>query len=1137
MAGDANGNEDVFLFERATGTNTLVSHVGGASGNGASNEPLLSGDGSWVVFMSAATNLVGGSDTNAQSDVFLYSSSSDTVTLVSHAVGSPTTAGDNRSSAPTVADDGSWVSYLSRSTDLVSATDANGRDDVFLFEQATGQNTLVSHTASSTSTAGDRRSDTPALAANAAAVFFQSEATDLVADVTYGPTVSVFFHDRATGVNEAVSRVDFGQLPFTANALSSAPSLSDDGRFVTFLSEALDLVPDQQDVRETQDVFFYDSLTGRVTLVSHVPGSSVMTGTQEEDHDPLDRPVISGDGEFVVFQSFAPDLVGGSDTNDDPDLFLWERATGAVSLISHAAGSMTTAANNISGDAAINTDGTHVVFETRATDLGFTEDNFSDDIYLWERATGTLTLVSHAFGSATTGSSYSRDPVISGDGSIVSFISFSNNLVSGLSDINLGPDVYSWEASNGLVRLVGHIPGSTTDTPDDFGSGEPVVSRDGAWVAFKSNSDELVPGIDTNSGFDIYLWERASGLVRLVSHVPGAPSTAGNNWSDDAVISDNGAYITFTSRSTDLQAGITDSNNDYDIYQWHRASGTATLISHVEGAPLTAGNGTSSEPTMSGDGAWVAYKSFATNLIIGSDTNGSTDVFRWDRAGDDTTLVSHKLGAITTAGSVSNSSPMVSHSGAFVTFASRSDDLVAEDYGNTDILLFGDDLDTDLAVSVTADPEPVGLGWEVTWTIDVTNNGPGAASRVLVRDSLPAGVTFSDAEGMDWNCNIQVGTVACLLLGLEAGEMAPSLEISGIVPGTPGMLNNTVTVTSAAVDLSALNDSDSVESIVQGLPPRVVEVKADPSAETLDECRSTSQTLDGLTLSFSQIMSNPPGTTGSADDMTDPNNYYLVSAGPDRDLQTVACGAVAGDDEVIAVTQVTANGSSTEALLEPATALGDDLYRVFACASLADDLGFGLDGDGDGFSGGDFSRQLRVDTGNLLTDGALDCNLDSWWQLEEDAAEIAHNAVDIDTASASGSARAMNLTADELGLFQCLQTQLSELNLLASVRVEDAIDLVGRLECAGYDQLDCSGLLLGEDSAETSLDENPGVWVGLSTGLTVPAGASTLCGITLWTPGGLAFEVLVDDLVAREALLFTDGFESGDTSAWSGVIP
>jgi hypothetical protein len=63
------------------------------------------------------------------------------------------------------------------------------------------------------------------------------------------------------------------------------------------------------------------------------------------------------------------------------------------------------------------------------------------------------------------------------------------------------------------------------------------------------------------------------------------------------------------------------------------------------------------------------------------------------------------------------------------------------------------------------------------------------------------------------------------------------------------------------------------------------------------------------------------------------------------------------------------------------------------------------------------------------------------------------------------------------------------------------------------------------------------VWVGLSTGLTVPAGASALCGFTLWTPGGLPFDVFVDDLVAREALLFTDGFESGDTSAWSGVIP
>jgi len=1088
--------------------------------------------------MSQATDLVGGSDTNAQDDLFLYDSSTDTVTLVSHAAGSPTAAANNRSSSPSIADDGSWVAYLSRATDLVTATDGNSGDDVFLFEQTTGQNTLVSHTASSTTTAGDRTSNTPALAAGAASVFFQSEASDLVADVTYGPSVFTFVHDRASGANEAVSRVDFGLLPFTANALSSAPSISDDGRFVTFLSEALDLVPDQQDVRDTQDVFLYDSLTGKVTLVSHVPGSSVTTGSQPADHDPLDRPLVSGNGDYVVFQSFAPDLVGGSDTNDATDLFLWERATGAISLISHAAGSMIIAANNESGDASINTDGTHVVFETRASDLGFTDNNFTDDAYRWERATGTLTLVSHAFGSATTASSFSRDPVISADGSIVGFISFASNLVAGLNDINLGPDAYVWDASTGAVRLVGHVPSSESDTPDDFGSSEPAVSRDGAYVAFRSNSDELVPGIDTNSGPDIFLWERASGLVRLVSHIPGAPATAGNNWSEDPVVGDDGAYITFTSRSTDLQAGITDTNNDFDVYQWHRASDTATLISHVEGDALTAANGVSSEPTMSGDGARVVFKSFATNLRVGSDTNAATDVFRWDRATNESTLASHKLGEATTAGASSNSSPMVSHSGAFVSFASRSDNLVANDFGNTDVFLFGDDLDTDLAVSVTADPEPVGLGWEVTWTIDVTNNGPGAAARVLVRDPLPIGVTFSGADGRDWNCNVQQQTVACLLLGLEAGQTAPTLEIGGIVPGTAGTLENTVTVTSSAVDLSTLNDSSSADSIVQVMPPRVVEVAGDPNAGTLPECRSTSQMLDGLTLIFSQTMSNPPGDgTGSADDVTDPNNYLLVRAGPDRDLQTVACGAPAGDDVVIAVTQVTANASSTEALLEPATALGNDLYRVFACASLADDVGFGLDGDGDGFSGEDFSRQLRVDTGNLLTDGALDCNLDSWWQLEEDAAEVAYNSADIDNASASGSARAVNLLASELGLFQCLQTGWPELNLLASVRVEDATDLIARFECAGYDRPDCSGLLLGEDSASTSLDENPGVWVGLGTNLTVLDGASILCGLALQTPGGLPFEAFVDDLVARESLLFADGFESGDTSVWSGTIP
>ena len=1136
---DTNNSEDIFLFERASGLNSLVSHAGADSGNGSSSEPQLSGDGGWVAFTSAATDLVGGIDSNGQTDTFLYERTSGIVTLVSHASGSTTTAGDNRSSNPTVADGGAWVGYLSRSTDLVPATDDNGGSDIFLFDRSTGTNRLVSHTSSSSTAAGNDISDAPALAPGGAIMFFRSKARDLVDGVSYGSSNFAFVHDRASDENFAVSRADFGFLPFTANDASKFTSISDDGRFTVFLSEALDLVPGQQDDPDTEDVFLYDSLTGRVTLVSHVPGSSVRTGQQDGNHDDLDPPLISGDGNYVVFQSFAPDLVGGSDTNDDQDLFLWSRATGTLQLISHTSGSSVNAANNVARNASISTDGAWVAFETRASDLGFTDNNFTYDVFVWERATGNHTLVSRtAANPSTTGDGISQDANINGDGTAVGFASYAQDLVTGLIDSNISNDVYVWSRGSGAVQLVSHVPGFPNQTPSDLGSGSILLSRDGAYAVFSSPSDELVTGTDTNSATDIFLWNSATGVVTLVSHVAGLPTTAGDSWCDSQGISDDGAYVAFRSRSTDLQAGVTDTNNEYDVFQWHRASDTTTLVSHIPGDALTTANSVSSEPSMSGDGAWIAFSSHATNLI-GSDTNSSTDSFRWDRAANEVSLLSHQLGDPTTTAAGASFSPAMSHSGAFVSFTSRATNLVANDFDTTnDVFLFGDDLDTDLAVTMSAHPDPVGLGWEVTWTIDVTNNGPGAAARVLVSDPLPPGVTFTGAGGLDWTCDVQESTATCLLLGLKAGFAAPSLEISGLVPETGGLVENTVTVISSSEDHTAANDSDNTSSNVQILPPQVVDVAGEPTAGSLEDCQSTSDGLNGLTLTFSQTMSNPPGHgTGSSDDLTDPDNYFLVSAGADRDLDTTTCGVAGGDDVVIAISQVTANGASTEALLEPETGLGTGLYRVFACASLADDGGQGLDGNGDGISGEDFSQQFRVDLGNLLSNGSFDCDLDAWSQVEEDPAELTHDSSDVDNASASGSARAFNLVASELGLYQCLQTNLPTIEIQAQVRVEDATDLVGRLECAGYDQSNCTGLVLDEDGTDTALSQNPGVWDSFEALVAVPTGASVMCGVALQTPGGLPFEAFLDDLRAQDSPLFADGFESGDTSSWSSSRP
>ncbi|MDQ4134219.1 MAG: hypothetical protein M3179_13705 [Actinomycetota bacterium] len=150
-----------------------------------------------------------------------------------------------------------------------------------------------------------------------------------------------------------------------------------------------------------------------------------------------DYPVIgSADGAVAVFVTRATDLVPGQvDTNAAYDVFLFEPGTGAVTLVSGAAGSATTTANGTSGSPRLSADGRFVVYESTATDLVTGQTDVPDgyDILLFDRITGANALVSDVPGSMTTtatnagGSNFSRSATISADGAYVAFNSRATN--------------------------------------------------------------------------------------------------------------------------------------------------------------------------------------------------------------------------------------------------------------------------------------------------------------------------------------------------------------------------------------------------------------------------------------------------------------------------------------------------------------------------------------------------------------------------------------------------------------------------------------------------------------------------------------------------------------------------------------
>ena len=241
-------NPDIFVHDRTTGETTRVSAAaGGANPDGASSSPALSGDGRFVVFSSAATNLVAG-DTNGASDIFVVDRQTDTTTRVSVATGgTEADAGPNIS--PAISDDGSVVAFASGATNLV-AGDTNDQSDVFVHELATGTTTRVS--VASDGSEADNFSVQPALSADGAVVAFDSAATNLVPGDTNARN-DVFVHERATGETVRVSVAANGTQADGASFVPALSAISADGGVVAFSSDATNLVVG--DTNNDADVF------------------------------------------------------------------------------------------------------------------------------------------------------------------------------------------------------------------------------------------------------------------------------------------------------------------------------------------------------------------------------------------------------------------------------------------------------------------------------------------------------------------------------------------------------------------------------------------------------------------------------------------------------------------------------------------------------------------------------------------------------------------------------------------------------------------------------------------------------------------------------------------------------------------
>jgi Tol biopolymer transport system component len=245
---DDNGHPDVFVHHRESGTTERVStSSSGVEGNHDSNDPSISADGQFVAFESYSSNLVSG-DNNGKFDVFVHDRESGTTERVS--ISSSDEEGHGDSFNPSISADGRSVAFDSDATDLVSG-DTNNCKDVFVRDRQAGttERVSVSYTGAQ-GNGGDSRE--PSISADGRFVAFSSRANDLVGQDTNGRE-DVFVRDREYPWTERVS-VSTGDAQ--GNDDSLMPSISADGRYVAFESEASNLV--DEDENEWSDIFVHE---------------------------------------------------------------------------------------------------------------------------------------------------------------------------------------------------------------------------------------------------------------------------------------------------------------------------------------------------------------------------------------------------------------------------------------------------------------------------------------------------------------------------------------------------------------------------------------------------------------------------------------------------------------------------------------------------------------------------------------------------------------------------------------------------------------------------------------------------------------------------------------------------------------
>ncbi|MBI5382156.1 MAG: PD40 domain-containing protein [Opitutae bacterium] len=769
----------------------------------------------------------------------------------------------------------------------------------------------------------------------------------------------------------------------TASGYSDNPSISSDGRYVVFASDATNLV--SGDTNGLRDIFLYDSQTNGVRRLN-------VSQFADQGNAASNNPVISGDGRYVAFASDATNLVSG-DTNGFSDIFVVHTATGLISRVS--VNSTGTQANNPSFKPAISSTGRYIVFESTATNLvaGGTQAGVSH-IYLRDRDVtnsgtfdtvgNTSTVLIDVTPANAAGNANSIQAAISADGTRVAFASKATDLVAPATTLGR-QHVFVRNVAAGTTVQVSVA--NTTAAEGNANSQTPSLNTDGRWVAFASLATNLVAG-DTNGVSDIFVYDMnaavgAPKVVRVSISSAGAqavdPSAANFRLgSINPTISDDGRYVVFASLANNLAPG--DGLGQYS--GGVGATATANIgAGGVTSLTLTAGgSGYGTTPPVvriSGGGGTGAY--YTANLAAGSvisftqvsagsgytsapsvtivpdsgDANGALDIFvvdrditgtgaaSFDKAGfTSTSMVSVNRFGYQTAGllgipstAASNIYPVLSANGRFVAFPSDAENNGGLAFGATNMLPLDSNNSRDVFLAdrrTTAVSPPGGNNPSVTIT------SPGTGTSVLVNTTKTLTASATAVVGVVANVQFYVNGIA------QGGPLTVFPYTTTWTPtatgtyfltarvtdtfGNQGISSNiTVTVNAAPTVSITSPAANSIQSVGVAVPGGIT---ASAAASTPG---ATIASVEFFINNVSQgSVAGPNGPYSVAWTPTAPGTYVLTAVATDSDRIPTTSAAV----------NVSVNQTPTTTITSPAAGATVGINTTQTITASATPAGF-----------------------------------------------------------------------------------------------------------------------------------------------------------------------------------------------------